>query len=152
MGRLPRVVIITGNDVLVPQTEAISVSFLYRRYTDLVSVAIRYFQIFKEPGLLSRYSGRLRAERPGFGSRQGQDFFFLLRGVQTGSGAHPASYEWKQERLSSVLKRSERENDHSSLFIDEVKNSPVRLYGVVYNYLGTRTTLHFLQPIFDIGS
>jgi hypothetical protein len=42
-------------------------------------------------GLLSRYDNGLRAARPGFDSRQGQDFS-LLHNVQTGSGAHPASY------------------------------------------------------------
>jgi hypothetical protein len=39
----------------------------------------------------SRYSDRLRTGWPGFNSRQGQDFS-LLHNVQTGSGAHPASY------------------------------------------------------------
>jgi hypothetical protein len=33
----------------------------------------------------------LRAGRPGFGSRQSQDFS-LLHSVQTGSGAYPAFY------------------------------------------------------------
>jgi hypothetical protein len=40
---------------------------------------------------LSRYSDGLLAGRPGFDSRQGQDIS-LLYSVQTGSGAHPASY------------------------------------------------------------
>jgi hypothetical protein len=39
---------------------------------------------------LSRYSDRIPAGRPGFDSRQEQDFSMLHR-VQTGSGAHPAS-------------------------------------------------------------
>jgi len=34
---------------------------------------------------------RLRTVRPGFDSRQGPGFFLLATGVQTGSGAHPAS-------------------------------------------------------------
>jgi hypothetical protein len=33
-----------------------------------------------------------RAGRPGFDSRQGQQIFYVLHSVQTGSGAHPASY------------------------------------------------------------
>jgi hypothetical protein len=40
---------------------------------------------------LSRYSDGPQAARLGFDSRQGQDFS-LLHSVQTGSGAHTASY------------------------------------------------------------
>jgi hypothetical protein len=39
----------------------------------------------------SRYSDGLLAEGPGFDSRQGHDFY-ILYSVQTGSGAHLASY------------------------------------------------------------
>jgi hypothetical protein len=39
----------------------------------------------------SRDSERLQAGRPGFDTQQGIDFS-LLHNVQTGSGAHPASY------------------------------------------------------------
>jgi hypothetical protein len=42
-------------------------------------------------GSLSRYSDGLRAGLPKFDSRQGQDFS-LVHNIQTGSGAHPASY------------------------------------------------------------
>jgi hypothetical protein len=38
------------------------------------------------------YSDGLRTERPEFDSRQGQDLY-LLHSPQTGSGAHPASYQ-----------------------------------------------------------
>jgi hypothetical protein len=41
--------------------------------------------------MLSQYSHGLRAGGPGFDSRQDQ-YFSLLHSVQTGSGAHPASY------------------------------------------------------------
>jgi hypothetical protein len=42
--------------------------------------------------------------------------------VQTGSGAHPASYPKGTSALSSGLKRPEREADHSPLSSAEVKN------------------------------
>jgi hypothetical protein len=44
-----------------------------------------------ESGFLSLYSDGLRAGEPVFDSRQGPDFS-LLHIVQTGSGAHAASY------------------------------------------------------------
>jgi hypothetical protein len=46
---------------------------------------------FQESGWLSWYNDGLRAGRPEFESRQGQDFS-PVHSVQTGPGAHPASY------------------------------------------------------------
>jgi hypothetical protein len=46
----------------------------------------------------------------------------LLEGVQTGSGAHPASYPMGTGALSPGVKRPSREAEHSSLFSAEVKN------------------------------
>jgi hypothetical protein len=68
-----------------------------------------------------------------------------LDGVQTGSGAHPASYP-----LAAGVKRPRREAYHSPLSSAEVKNtwilylhSPICLHGVVLNWLSRGTTLHF---------
>jgi hypothetical protein len=46
------------------------------------------------PGIVnpSCYSEGLRAGRPGFDCRQGQEIFFLLYSVLTDSEAHPASH------------------------------------------------------------
>jgi hypothetical protein len=49
--------------------------------------------------------------------------YYFVRGVQTGSGAHPASIQWVPGALSLELKRPEREADHSRPFDAEVKNS-----------------------------
>jgi hypothetical protein len=58
--------------------------------------------------------------------------------VQTGSGAHPASYPMGTRALSLGVKRSEREADHSPPSRAEVKYAwgyastpPIRLHGVV---------------------
>jgi hypothetical protein len=47
-----------------------------------------------------------------FESRQGQEFF-LLHVVQTGSGAHPASYPMGTGGCFLGVKRQGREADHS---------------------------------------
>jgi hypothetical protein len=60
--------------------------------------------------------------------------FTLLYSVQTGSGAHQASYP-----MGTGVKRSKREADHSSPSSAEVKNggaippSPMWLHGIVLN-------------------
>jgi hypothetical protein len=41
---------------------------------------------------LTRCGHRLESEELGFNSLEGQNFFSFLQGVQTGSGAHSASY------------------------------------------------------------
>jgi len=56
---------------------------------------------------------RLRAGRPGFDFRQRQGFFPIRHRVQTGSGAHPASYQMGTEGSLPELKRPGREADHS---------------------------------------
>jgi hypothetical protein len=50
-----------------------------------------------------------------------QDFLLLHR-LQTGSGAHPASYTMDIESSSSGVKRQEREADHSPPSSAKVKN------------------------------
>jgi hypothetical protein len=67
---------------------------------------------------------RLRAGRPGLGSRQGQGIFSLHHRVQTGSGAHPASSPMGAggRALTPAVERSGLEADHSSPSNAEVKN------------------------------
>jgi hypothetical protein len=55
-----------------------------------------------------------------FESRYGQEFP-LLHVVQTGSGAHQASYPMGTGALSPGVKRPSREADHSSPICAEVK-------------------------------
>jgi hypothetical protein len=78
------------------------------------------------------------AGRPRFDSRQGQDFSLLLS-VQTGSEAHPATY---QGALSPRGKRSGREADHSPLSNAVVNGAAISplpyasmAQGQLYSYL-----------------
>jgi hypothetical protein len=66
--------------------------------------------------------------------------FVLLYVVQTGSGAHPASYPSIPGAFSMRVKSSVREADHSPPTSTEVKenmdlhiHSLIRLHGVVLN-------------------
>jgi hypothetical protein len=86
-----------------------------------------------EPGWLSQYNVWLRTGRPGIDLRQRQRIFFSSLCVQTGSGAHPASYPMGTKGKA----RPRRDADHSLLSSAEVKNeyelyllSPLRLHGV----------------------
>jgi hypothetical protein len=89
----------------------------------------------REPGQLSRYSEGLRAGRPGFNSRQGQETF-----LYTGSGAYPAflSSGYRGRALSSEVKHPRREADYSPSSA-EVKNGdlylhfPICRHGMVLN-------------------
>jgi hypothetical protein len=49
-------------------------------------------------------------------------YFYLLHGVQTGSGENPASYPMGMGGCFSEVKRSEREADHSSPSSAEAEN------------------------------
>jgi hypothetical protein len=69
----------------------------------------------------SRYSDGLRAGRPGFDSRQGQDLS-LLHSVQTGPEAHPASYPMGTGGSFPGVKQQGREADHSPPCNAEVEN------------------------------
>jgi hypothetical protein len=67
--------------------------------------------------------------------------FSLHHRVQTGFGAHPASYPMGTGALSLGVKRLGRETDHSPPSSVEVKNArsytsipPVRLRGMVLSY------------------
>jgi hypothetical protein len=73
----------------------------------------------------------------GFDFRQGQNFS-LLRSVQTGSEAHPASYPMGTGALSLGAKLPRRKADHSSPSIrsrtvELLLYFPIRLHGVVLN-------------------
>jgi hypothetical protein len=66
--------------------------------------------------------------------------FSPLHVVQSGSGAHPASYPMDTWGSSTGVKRTEREANHSPQTSVEVKNYvdlyihlPIRLCGVVFN-------------------
>jgi hypothetical protein len=75
----------------------------------------------------------LRAGRPGveeYESRQGQDFSPLYV-VQTGSGAHPASYPMGVGGSFPEDKRQGREADHSPPTSAEVKNTSTPRYVMV---------------------
>jgi hypothetical protein len=76
--------------------------------------------------------------------------FFLLHSVQTGCGARPVSYPMGTGGFSRGAKRQGREADHSLPSSAEVKNGgaipllPIRLHGVVLNYLSQETDLPFI--------
>jgi len=60
--------------------------------------------------------------QPGFNTRQGLWWNFSLRHcIQTGPGAHPASYPVGIRGFSMVIKRPGREADHSPPSSAEVK-------------------------------
>jgi hypothetical protein len=66
---------------------------------------------------------RLRSERPGFDSRQGQGYFSLRHRIQTGSGAHPVSYPVGTRNYFRGVKLPGREADNWFPFSTEVKNA-----------------------------
>jgi hypothetical protein len=73
---------------------------------------------------------------------------------QTGPGAHQSSYPNGTGALSAGVKRSGHEADHSSPnycryqeYMDLYIHSPIRLYGVVLNYLSTGKTLPYRLEI-----
>jgi hypothetical protein len=74
-----------------------------------------------------------------FESRKGQEFP-LLHVVQTGSGAHPASYTMGNGALCPGLKRPGREADHSPSTSAEVKKM----------WIYTSTPPYFLMYLFYI--
>jgi hypothetical protein len=80
---------------------------------------------------------RLRAVRPGFGSWAGTGNFYLYHSIQTGSGAHTASYSVATEEYIPGVKRARLEADHSPSPSVEVNNAwsytstpPYRFHGV----------------------
>jgi hypothetical protein len=56
----------------------------------------------------------------GYDSGHAQEI--VLHGVQTGSGAHPASYPCVPRPLSQKIIQPERKTDHSPLSSTEVNN------------------------------
>jgi hypothetical protein len=77
------------------------------------------WSIWEEPEQLSRYSDCIRAGRPRFDSRYGKN---LLHSVQTGSWAHPGTYQMGTEDSFPWVKRPRREADHSPPSSAEVKS------------------------------
>jgi hypothetical protein len=75
-------------------------------------------------GTILRDSDGLRNGRPGFDSRQGQDFS-LLHNVQTDSGAHPAFSPMGTGGDFPGAKWPGREADHSPPSNAEIKNDGV---------------------------
>jgi hypothetical protein len=65
---------------------------------------------------------RLRAERPGFDSRQGPELY-LCTSVQTGSGAYQASHETGTRGSFMGVKRPERKAHHSPPYSFQLKNA-----------------------------
>jgi hypothetical protein len=72
--------------------------------------------------------------------------------IQTGSGVHPTSYPMGTGGSSPGVKRPGREADHSPPASAEVQKMwictsipPIRLEGLVLNYLSTGTTLPFTE-------
>jgi hypothetical protein len=87
--------------------------FLLRKF----SVCIN---LFEESEQLSRYSDGLY----GRGSIHGMaGYFFLLHSVQTGSGAHPVSYQMCTMSPHPGSKAREREANYSSPSSTEIMNS-----------------------------
>jgi len=72
-----------------------------------------YFESLNMPDTSVSTVTRLRAEPPRFDSRQRAVIFFFRHRVQTGSEAHPASYQIGNGALSLEVKRLGREADHS---------------------------------------
>jgi hypothetical protein len=99
----------------------------------------------REPGELSRYSDGLREGRPS--SIPGKDKrCSSIAYVQTGSGAHPASYTMGTWTLSpgGGVKRPGREVDCSPPLSAEVKNGEVTSQlPHTSSWLNTETTLPF---------
>jgi hypothetical protein len=71
---------------------------------------------------ITRRSDGLRAERPGFDSRQYKIFPFSTASRPTLGPTHPP-IQWVPGALSPVLKRPGREAYHSSPTSAEVKNT-----------------------------
>jgi hypothetical protein len=65
-----------------------------------------------EPGYLSRYSGGLPAGRPGFDSRQGQEFFLYSMASRPTLEPTQPPIQWVPEALSQGVKRPGCEADH----------------------------------------
>jgi hypothetical protein len=61
--------------------------------------------------------------------------FSLLHVVQTGSGAHPASYPVDTEGSSSGVKRPELETDHSPPTSAEVKKTWIYISTPPYAFM-----------------
>jgi hypothetical protein len=78
--------------------------------------------ILEEPPYLSRCTEWLRAGRPGFDSRPGQEIFLFSTGSRPDLGPAQPPIQWVTVALSPEVKRSGREADHSPPPSAEVKN------------------------------
>jgi hypothetical protein len=88
----------------------------------------------------------------GFESQQGLGTFSIHHRVQTGSGAHPASYPMGTRDFSVGVKREGREVDHSPPSSAEIENAwsynsapPIRLLGVVLSLKKSTGTTKYYQ-------
>jgi hypothetical protein len=73
----------------------------------------------------------------GVGFPEGDEPFSSRHRVQTGSGAHPASYAMGNVYFFDAEKRPEREADHSPPYSSEIKNK----FSWRGSWLSTGTTL-----------
>jgi hypothetical protein len=101
------------------------------------------------PGIAQRYSAGVLAVWSGVRVPAGAGNFSLHHRVQTGSGAHPASYPMATRTLSLGVKWPGREADHAPPSSTEVNNAwsytstpPIRLHGGCLVKKSTGTTLH----------
>jgi hypothetical protein len=71
---------------------------------------------------LSRYSDELRAGRPGFNSRQGQEIFLFSTAPRPALGPTQPPIQWVPGAFSPGVKWQGREADHSLSSSADVKN------------------------------
>jgi hypothetical protein len=106
----------------------------------------RYEQILKDISQSVSYSDRLRAGRPGFDSCQGQDIFLYLTASRSAvgstqppiksAGSFPRGWSGRDVKLTAHL------HPVSKSRIEELHlRSPIRLQGVMLNWLSTVTNL-----------
>jgi hypothetical protein len=72
--------------------------------------------------MLSRYSDGLRAGRPGFDSRQGQELFIYSTASNLAFGPAKLPIQWAPGAVSPEVMRLDREADYSPPSSVEVKN------------------------------
>jgi hypothetical protein len=106
------------------------------RLITLKTLCLYFIRFNESQGSSVGIDARLRARRPGFGSRLGQGIFLRHR-VQIGSEAHPAPYSMHTGVFSTGVKWLRRKADHSPPPSAEVKNA--------WSYTSTPSTrLHAL--------
>jgi hypothetical protein len=89
--------------------------------------------MWKQSRKLCRYSGKLRDAFTGVAKSAP-----LLQIVQTGSGSYSGSYLSGSRGVRVHISKA----DNSLLVPNYTSTPPIRLRGVVHNYLSTRSSLH----------